>query len=129
MAHFLSQNWLLQRRQVLRGAGGALALPLLDCMRPLMAADKSAAKPSRSVFIYMPNGVNTLDYQIKNSGAEYELSKSLNPLQKHRAHITPISGLAPFLTGIGNHKFANTTFGSRDRSYEGSRTFRQKVIK
>ncbi|RLS46112.1 MAG: hypothetical protein DWH84_02075, partial [Planctomycetota bacterium] len=63
MAHFLSQNWLLNRRHVLRGLGVSLALPLLDCMRPLRAAEaKSRAK--RSVFIYLPNGVNTIDFQI-----------------------------------------------------------------
>ena len=93
MAHFLSQNWLLNRRQVLRGAGVAVALPLLDCMRPLVAANSPVAKPRRSVFIYMPNGVNTIDYQITKAGPDYEFSKSLKPLETHRANITPISGL------------------------------------
>ena len=102
MGHFLSQNWLLNRRQVLRGAGVAMALPLLDCMRPLQAADKTAEKPRRSVFIYMPNGVNTLDYQITKAGADYEFSNSLNPLEKHRANITPISGLY-HPHGLGHH--------------------------
>lgn len=102
MAHFLSQNWLLNRRQVLRGSGVAVALPLLDCMRPLLAANKPAAKPRRSVFIYMPNGVNTLDYQITAAGADYEFSKSLKPLEKHRANITPISGLY-HPRGLGHH--------------------------
>ena len=93
MAHFLSQRWLLNRRQVLRGTGAAVALPLLDCMRPLFAAGKPAVKPRRSVFIYMPNGVNTIDYQITNTGVGYEFSTSLKPLEKHRANISPISGL------------------------------------
>ena len=43
MAHFLSQNWLLNRRHVLRGLGVSLALPLLDCMRPLRAAETQTA--------------------------------------------------------------------------------------
>ncbi|MCG8586382.1 MAG: DUF1552 domain-containing protein, partial [Pirellulales bacterium] len=94
MASFLSQGWLLSRRQVLRGAGVAMALPLLDCMRPLRALGaEQSLRPRRSAFIYMPNGVNTLDYQITESGANYEFSKSLKPLEKHRANITPISGL------------------------------------
>lgn len=92
MARFLSQRWLLNRRHALRGMGVSLALPLLDCMRPLRAADaKSRAK--RSVFIYLPNGVNTLDYQITTPGAGYAISKSLLPLERHRGHFTPISGL------------------------------------
>ncbi len=32
------QNWLLNRRHFLRGAGAMVALPLLDCMRPARAA-------------------------------------------------------------------------------------------
>ena len=52
MAHFLSQKWLLSRREVLRGMGASLALPLLDCMQPLRAAEKNA-QARRSVFIYL----------------------------------------------------------------------------
>ena len=102
MARFLSQNWLVSRREMLRGAGVAMTLPMLDCMRPLCAADKPAAQPRRSVFIYMPNGVNTLDYQITTAGTDYEFSRSLKPLEKHRAKITPISGLH-HPHGLGHH--------------------------
>ena len=101
MSHFVSQKWLLNRRHVLRGLGVALTLPLLDCMRPLGAVEaKSRAK--RSVFIYLPNGVNTIDFQITQAGADYKFSKSLQPLEKHRANITPISGLY-HPHGLGHH--------------------------
>jgi hypothetical protein len=93
MSYVLSQNWLINRRHVLRGAGAAIALPLLNCMRPLFAAETPAAKPKRSVFIYIPNGVNVLTWQIKQAGRDYQLSEPLLPLEKHRANITPISGL------------------------------------
>ena len=88
------QNWLINRRHVLKGLGVSLALPMFDCMRPLHA--KSSAKkiaPIRSVFIYLPNGVNTLDYQILQQGKDYEFSKCLKPLERHRDLITPISCL------------------------------------
>lgn len=101
MSHYVSQKWLLNRRHVLRGLGVALTLPLLDCMRPLGAVEpKSRAK--RSVFIYLPNGVNTIDFQITQAGAGYKFSKSLQPLEKHRANITPISGLY-HPHGLGHH--------------------------
>jgi hypothetical protein len=101
MAHFLAQQWLLPRRHVLRGLGVSLMLPLLDCMRPLRAAEqKSRAK--RAVFIYLPNGVNTIDFQITEAGRNYTFSKSLLPLEKHRASITPISGLY-HPHGLGHH--------------------------
>jgi hypothetical protein len=91
----------ISRRHLLRGAGVALALPALDLMRPLHAA---AAEPKvrRSVFIYIPNGVNTLDFQITKAGADYEMSASLRPLEKHRASMTPISGLH-HPSGLGHH--------------------------
>ncbi len=101
MSHFLAQNWLLNRRRVLRGVGVAMALPLLECMTPLRAAE-SKSRAKRSVFIYLPNGVNTLDYQITKAGADYTFSKSLLPLEKHRANITPISGLY-HPHGLGHH--------------------------
>jgi hypothetical protein len=93
MSHLQSHSWSLSRRHVLRGFGVSLALPFLDCMRPLRAAVASGTTPRRSVFIYLPNGVNTYDYQIAKAGPEYELSPMLSPLAKHRANITPISGL------------------------------------
>lgn len=106
MANFLSQNWLLNRRHLLRGLGVSLALPLLDCMRPLRAAEtKTRAK--RSVFIYLPNGVNTQEFQMPTSGVDYKMSKPLEPLAKHRAIITPISGLH-HPHGLGHHHNCST---------------------
>lgn len=106
MANFLSQNWLLNRRHVLRGLGVSMALPLLDCMKPLHGADINK-RPRRSVFIYLPNGVNTLAFQMPTAGAKYELSKPLEPLKKHRDVITPISGMF-HPHGLGHHHNCST---------------------
>jgi len=57
MTNILSRNWLPSRRRVLCGLGAALALPQLDCMRPILAADK-AVRSKRSAFIYLSNCVN-----------------------------------------------------------------------
>lgn len=103
MSNILRQNWLLNRRHALRGIGVAMALPLLDCMRPLrLSAAEPVPQRRRSVFIYLPNGVNALDYQIVESGANYKLTKPLESLEKHRAQITPISGLY-HPNGLGHH--------------------------
>jgi len=99
------QNWLLNRRHVLRGLGATIALPFLDCMRPLRAAARAGAAsgtPKRSVFVYLPNGVNTLDYQILDAGRDYRFSRCLKPLERHREVITPISGLH-HPHGLGHH--------------------------
>lgn len=99
--NFLSQSWLLNRRHFLRGLGVSMGLPLLDCMNPLRAAP-AASKAKRSVFVYLPNGVNTLDFQILNQGASYTFSRGLKPLERHRANVTPISGLH-HPQGLGHH--------------------------
>lgn len=106
MAYILSQPWLLSRRHVLRGLGVSLALPLLDCMQPLRAG-AAATRAKRSVFIYLPNGVNTIDYQITQPGADYRFSRSLQPLERHRANLTPISGLY-HPNGLGHHHNCST---------------------
>ena len=92
MSNYLSQSWLMDRRHALRAIGTFISLPMLECMVPLRAAEKTAT-PKRSVFIYLANGVHSLNYQITTPGKDYQFSRSLKPLEKHRAVITPISGL------------------------------------
>lgn len=93
MSNYLSQRWLISRRHFLRGAGTVMALPLLDAMTPLFAAASAAAKPRRSVFVYIPNGVNGMTWQVTKSGRGYEMSAALKPLEKHREDFTVFSGL------------------------------------
>ena len=93
MSNYLSQSWLINRRHALRALGSFISLPLLDSMVPLSAAEKSTATPRCSAFIYLANGVHSLNYQILKSGKDYPFSRSLKPLEKHRDVITPISGL------------------------------------
>jgi len=89
---FLSQSWLLDRRHALRALGTCISLPMLECMIPLQAAEPPAM-PRRSAFIYLANGVHSLNYQITKAGRDFQFSRSLQPLEKHRHAITPISGL------------------------------------
>ena len=90
--NYLSQSWLIDRRHALRALGTFISLPMLECMVPLRAAEKTAT-PRRSAFIYLANGVHSLNYQITKPGRDYQFSRSLKPLEKHRDVITPISGL------------------------------------
>ena len=91
MSHLNLNHWQISRRQVLRGLGASIALPLLNCM----AAVPAPSKPKRSVFLYIPNGVNTLTWQIEKAGADYQFSKPLASLERHRADVSPISGTRP----------------------------------
>ena len=106
--NILSQSWLLNRRHFLRGLGSMVALPLLDAMVPLRASAAATEKPRRSVFVYIPNGVNGMTWQPVKSGRGYELSASLQPLAKHRDEFTVFSGLH-HPNGIGQaHVCADT---------------------
>jgi hypothetical protein len=89
MSNINRRNWQISRRQMLRGLGATIALPALNAM----ARVPGPSKPKRSVFLYIPNGVNTLTWQIEKAGADYQLTTPLRSLERHRADITPISGL------------------------------------
>ena len=91
--NYLSQSWLINRRHALRAMGTCISLPFLECMVPLRAAEQQTDAPRRSAFIYLANGVHSLNYQITTAGRDYKFSRSLKPLEKHREVITPISGL------------------------------------
>lgn len=128
MAHIQSNRWLLNRRHFLRGIGTTMALPFLDAMNPMRvtAAAAAASKPRRSVFVYIPNGVNGMTWQCKTSGRDYELSPSLKPLEKHKNDFTVFSGLH-HPNGLGQaHVCADTWLtGARidaqsGRKYENS---------
>ncbi len=91
MSTVFSHRWQLSRRHFLRGAGASLALPFLDAMAPAVAQEMRP--PRRSVFVYIPNGVNGMSWQIKKPGRDYEMSTALRPLEKLRDEITVMSGL------------------------------------
>jgi hypothetical protein len=120
MSSIITQKWLLDRRRMLKGTGVSIALPLLNSMVPLRATGAEVApKPRRSVFVYIPNGVNVLTWQITTSGRDYEFSEPLRPLEKHRQNITPISGLH-HPGGIGQaHVCADTWLTAAKINQEG----------
>jgi Protein of unknown function (DUF1552) len=89
MSNIHLNRWRLNRRHLLRGTGVSMALPLLECM----ATAPVATKPKRSVFLYIPNGVNTLTWQIEKAGSDFQFSVPMQALERHRSEVTPISGL------------------------------------
>jgi hypothetical protein len=104
----------LSRRTLLRGAGTALALPLLDAMVPALRADRlTAAAPVRRLgFIVYPLGVDEERWKPKGEGAAYELSEALAPLAPHRHKFVVLSGVSsdPDRTKAGFHDRALASF-------------------
>ena len=75
----------LSRRTFLRGAGTAIALPALEAMIPHKAlAAGNVAFPTRMAFVYIPNGVIQKDWNVKGEGSGYHMSRTLQPMEKHR---------------------------------------------
>ena len=127
MSNILAQRWLLDRRHFLRGVGATVALPLLDSMTPLRATAAPADKPRRSVFVYVPNGVNGMAWQVTKPGRGYELSASLKPLEKHRDDFTVFSGLH-HPNGLGQaHVCADTWLTGAKIDAQGARKYENTV--
>src|SRR5438045_263683 len=86
----------LHRRTFLRGMGAAVALPMLDAMKPALAgpAVANATKaPVRLAFAYVPNGVTIKDWKPAATGSDFEFSRILKPLEPFRQDLFVLSGL------------------------------------
>ncbi len=118
---------------MLQGLGAGIALPLLDCMidgpaSSLASPTNLGARelPRRSVFIYVPNGVNTLTWQIQSAGKSYRLSDPLKSLEPYREFITPISGLH-HPSAIGKGHFCDQVWLTGAKIPEDPANFRNTV--
>jgi len=106
---------VIGRREVLRGLGAMVALPLLDAMiPPLSAQSKTAAKPiNRLGVMYIPNGMIMNKWTPALDGTAYELSPTLASLAPYRDQLLVLSSLAcvptPGRPG-GAHAKASTRF-------------------
>ena len=85
----------MSRRTVLRGAGVALALPLLDAMIPAATAlaQTAAAPKPRFVGLFVPHGMAPGYWVPDKVGADFEFPFNFKPLEPYRKHTTILSGL------------------------------------
>jgi hypothetical protein len=85
----------LNRRTMLRGAGAAIALPLLDAMVPAgtALAQTAAAPKLRTAFIYFPHGQLMDRWTPDATGSDYVMKSNLAPLEPYRDYLTIVSGL------------------------------------
>lgn len=106
----------ISRRMVLRAAGAAVALPLLEAMTSTSHAAPSQFKPwakstvaatPRLLCCYVPNGVNIVEWMPKDSGENYTLSPTLAELEPHRRDFTVLTGLG-HPASQGGHSGADT---------------------
>ncbi|PWT98601.1 MAG: hypothetical protein C5B51_28865 [Terriglobia bacterium] len=85
----------LSRRAVLRGAGAAVALPLLDAMIPASTAlAQTAAKPNLHLgFIYFPHGAVMDKWTPAGQGKIGALGPILKPLDNYKSMTTVFSNI------------------------------------
>src|SRR5581483_9200388 len=86
----------IPRRQLLRGMGVGLSLPLLDAMRPAFARDATKAQPPRRM-LAVCNNLGLLPDKFfpdpASAGRGYKLSPYLEGLREHREDFTVFSGV------------------------------------
>jgi hypothetical protein len=82
----------LSRRTVLRGLGVSVALPLLDSMVPAQTPLKPAL--TRFGFIYIPHGKIMNKWTPAKTGAGFDFTPILKPLEPLRDHMVVVSGLS-----------------------------------
>ena len=104
----------IDRRTVLKGVGVAMALPWLESISVWgdeTSSNEESGKsvqppafPQRFAALFMGNGINSKHWWAKGTGAEMELSKSLEPLAPLKTKLNVVSGLFnKHATGVGIH--------------------------
>lgn len=90
----------MNRRTMLRGLGASLALPFL----PSLARAQTVTPPKRLLYYYVPNGMLRDRWTPATTGPDYALTELLEPLARHKADFTVVSGLdnAPGLVRMGD---------------------------
>lgn len=117
---------ILSRRRFLRGMGVSMALPAFESLLSkgvgavgaspgCLPATTATGAPLRMAFVYVPNGVNQSNWWPKKEGKEFELNRTMEPLQRLKGQIQVISGLDQQNAfggkdGPGDHARACATF-------------------
>ena len=90
---------MLSRRTLLRGSGAALALPLLDAMRPAFGRPADP-EPRRLLAVCTNLGVYGQSFFPEKAGRDFTLTPYLEPFEDCRDQFTIVSGTShPEVTG------------------------------
>jgi len=94
----------IHRRTLLRGAGAALALPLLEAMAP--PADPA---PLRYVSLFAPNGMLPSAWHPEGEGHDFRWSPTLAPFAPHRDQVLVLGNLLHRASRAGEGHYVKTT--------------------
>lgn len=95
-----------------------MALPFMESLVPVTAfaaPGVSSAVPKRMAFVYVPNGADMANWTPKETGADFALPATLEPLADLRKDVLVMSGLALDKgrangDGAGDHARASASF-------------------
>jgi hypothetical protein len=126
--HPARKKTAFSRRSFLRGLGACIALPAFESLMPMrslaaLAAPASAANlgatatgaPLRAAFLYFPNGAIPAVWWPGGGEKDFNLGRTLQPLEPLRENIQILGGLEDLnamagTDGGGDHARANSTF-------------------
>ena len=115
----MSSRIHLPRRTFLRGLGTLLALPHLESLVAATGAAagnaSAVAAPVRMAFVYVPNGADMVNWTPSETGTDFVLPRTLEPLAPVRSDVMVLSGLTQDKArangdGAGDHARASATF-------------------
>lgn len=108
---YLTQK-AIPRRTLLKSAGAALALPLLDAMVPAATAlAKTPAKPTpRLGFVFVPMGCDHSRWTPPGQGKLKELSPILSSLEPVQDQLTVLTNMRLPNAYPGTHDTSNSAF-------------------
>ena len=103
----------LPRRRFLQGMGATLALPLLDAMVPAATAlQKTAASPTtRFGAVFVPMGAVKDRWTPATTGAGFQFSPILKPLEPLRKQVVVITGMNRPIEGTHSSSVASWLSG------------------
>jgi len=120
----------IDRRTVLRGAGVAVSLPLLEAMLPAALATAAAPMaPTRMACIFFPNGaiMDRWKPKTKEDGKGFDLNETMTSLQAHKDDLLIFTGLTQHHArangdGGGDHARNASSFltGAQPRKTDGA---------
>jgi hypothetical protein len=121
-----SRRWRLSRRYFLCGLGASIGLPVLVSLRPRTRFASRAVPrggvgttpsgaPLRAAFVYVPNGAIPAAWWPTGEGTNFQLGRTLQPLEPVKRSIQVLGGLDHHTAdagpdGPGEHARANGTF-------------------
>ncbi|MBZ4420541.1 DUF1552 domain-containing protein [Myxococcus sp. RHSTA-1-4] len=119
----MSKKFQLSRRTLLRGAGALMALPVLEAMLPATARAQTATGPAprRLAVFYTANGIHMPKWTPRATGANWELTPTLQSLAPVKNDVLVISGLANYPgrpDGDGHHAAATAAFLSCTKAFK-----------